>query len=289
MSIKVLLPPECQTDPFSIFSLFFTPAILTQLAENTNANARVKLARLNYQTQSDTVLRRRWKDTSGAELKIFFGLLIFMGINRSPSPCDHWRYGRKAYFGIYHYAKKMRRYQDRRDRFFRRYSIKSFKKKHMGVVRFEQLKRYFHVSDPNTPTVEWWHKLEPLSSSLQDSFLRYYIPSSKVVIDEMMVPFCRRSSHTVKAPHKPAKKGYKIFARSQFGYTSDWLYYSPTKGIAKLHKQENLTPTSSAVYQLATSLPYQSMRFEIILDNYFTNVPLFEALLDIGIGAAGTT
>ena len=67
---------------------------------------------------------------------------------------------------------------------------------HISLCRFEQIKRYCHISCPESderngyhlPSNKvWWYKLEPLASALQASFRRYYSPSSEVSIDELMV------------------------------------------------------------------------------------------------------
>lgn len=164
----------------------------------------------------------------------------------------------------------------------------------MTIVRFEQLKRYFHVSDPTLPKPidkKWYTKLEPLSSTLRKSFQQFFVPGTKVSVDEMMIRFFGRSKHTVKIKNKPIKQGYKVWALSYKGYTYSFLYYSGVKGIgtAEIHPIPGLTPTAAAVYQLATTLPRANQRFEIFMDNLFTNVPLFVALRKLGIGAAGTT
>ena len=163
----------------------------------------------------------------------------------------------------------------------------------MSLTRYQQLKRYLHVSDPgiSLETRDWYLKLEPLASTLQQRFQQYYLPSTKVAIDEMVVRFCGRSQHTLKIRNKPIKEGYKIFALCDHGYTYAFLWYSATQGIAQLSDasaSSNLTPTSRAFLQLAQHLPHHH-QLHLILDNYFTNVPLFEKLLGLGIGAAGTT
>ena len=160
----------------------------------------------------------------------------------------------------------------------------------MSLTRFEQIKRYLHVSDPRIELdrQHWYKKLSPLAEQLQESFRHYFVPGTKVAIDEMMVRFCGRSLHTLKVKNKPIKQGYKIFALCSQGYTYGFLWYSVSQGIAELAKLDNLSPTASGVYQLAKLLP-QGMRWNLVLDNYFTNIPLFEELRKIGIGAAGTT
>jgi hypothetical protein len=44
-----------------------------------------------------------------------------------------------------------------------------------------------------------------------------------VSIDEMMIWFFGRSKHTFKAPNKPIKEGYKIFALYKAGYTYHFM------------------------------------------------------------------
>ncbi len=72
---------------------------------------------------------------------------------------------------------------------------------HMGLCRFEQIKRYCHISCPESdernnyhlPTNKtWWYKLEPLASSIQASCQKYYSPSSYVSIDEVIIRFFGR-------------------------------------------------------------------------------------------------
>ena len=160
----------------------------------------------------------------------------------------------------------------------------------MSLIRFQQIKKYLHLSDPYISLTkgEWNQKLEPLSSTLQERFRQYYFPSSKVAIDEAMVRFFGRSFHTLKVKNKPIKQGYKVFCLCSHGYTYSLVWYSPSEGISGLQKISNLSPTSSCVLQLAKTLP-SGYRWDLLLDNYFTNVGLFEELRAIGIGAAGTT
>jgi len=171
----------------------------------------------------------------------------------------------------------------------------------MSLNRFQQLKRYLHISDPQVELdLKHWHaKVDPLASILRERFQKYYLPGTKFAIDEMVVRFSGRSRHTLKIRNKPIKEGYKIIALCDHGYTYDFLWYSSTQGIAELTVSaassstplpiaSSLTPTSKGVLHLAQSLP-SGFRWNLLLDNYLTNIPLFEQLLGLGIGAAGTT
>jgi hypothetical protein len=89
----------------------------------------------------------------------------------------------------------------------------------MGQTRFEEIKRWFHLSPPQTlARRRFFDKLEPLSSHLQERFQQFVIPATEVSIDEMMVRFTGRSHHTLRMPNKPIPEGYKIFALCEHGY-----------------------------------------------------------------------
>lgn len=64
--------------------------------------------------------------------------------------------------------------------------------------RFQQLKRFFHISCSHTSEDHWYSILEPLSSKLSADFSRFYITSTDVSVDEMIVRFSERSTYIVK-------------------------------------------------------------------------------------------
>ena len=66
------LPNDQSTRPLPIafFQLFFTDSILEMLARNTNSYARFN------QIDNPTSRAKYWKDTTAAEQKIFFGIII---------------------------------------------------------------------------------------------------------------------------------------------------------------------------------------------------------------------
>jgi len=160
----------------------------------------------------------------------------------------------------------------------------------MSLTRYQQIKRYFHVSDPTIELDQkhWYEKLNLLANQLQESFEKYFLLGMKVAIDEMIVRFCRRTLHTLQVKNKSIKQRYKIFALCSHGYTYGLLWYSVSEGIADLIRLNHLIPTASGVFQLAKLLP-ERKRCNLVLDNYFTNISLFEELLKNGIGVAGTT
>lgn len=185
---KPLLPTTFPTKPTpaDYFTLFFTDNVYDMITKNTNKYASIR--RRDVENK-----QREWDDMLAHELRVFIGAIIYMGVHVEPQIEDYWQTDLKK--GPLH-------------------TIPT----HISLRRFEQIKRYLHISCPeedvrlgrNQPAnTTWWYKLEPLSSHLQASFQGYYSPSSNVSIDELMVRCFGRSSHTYKMPNKPIKQGYK--------------------------------------------------------------------------------
>jgi hypothetical protein len=113
----------------------------------------------------------------------------------------------------------------------------------MTFFRFEQIKRYFHVSPPSQTTTSWHMKLEPLASLLRTKFQAYVVLGQNVSFDEMMVPFSRRSRHTLKMKNKPISKGFKVWALCDHGYLWDFLFYSHISSKFACHMYILLYPS----------------------------------------------
>lgn len=105
------------------------------------------------------------------ELYVFIGAIIYMGVHEEPQIEMYWNTD------------------------FNKGPLHSISSR-LSLCRFEQIKRYCHISNPKNnekagyhlPSNKiWWYKVEPLASSIQASSQRYYSPSSEVSIDELMV------------------------------------------------------------------------------------------------------
>ena len=107
-----------------------------------------------------------------------------------------------------------------------------------------------------------------------------------------MVPYFGHTQHTIKAPHKPIKQGYKIWALGDHGYIYNWLWYSKaqgTEGLRSRSSHNSMADTQALVISLAKSLPEPTQGYTLYLDNLFTNVPLANTLGALSIGVMGTT
>lgn len=301
-----------QDSPFALFSLFFTEEMFQTIATNTNAYALQQLAIPRGRDSQGTRLpendsnQRAWWATNAAEIKVFVGCLIYMGVHQEGELSDYWKH-KDPFHG---------RYPSMLTRLFTMlidpsgpvHSPQVF----MAYDRFTQLQRFFHISAPiedaplepsdeeveamteeelEAQKLQWWHKMKPLLTPFRNNCQKYWKPGSNVAIDEMMVRFFGRSKHTVDMRNKPIKRGYKFWALCEAGYLYNFIYYSRTLKTGELKRHEGLTDTGSMIYQLALTLPPlpSGETYTLYLDNLFTSISLFHELRIKGIGACGTT
>jgi hypothetical protein len=133
-----------------------------------------------------------WKDTTMVDIKIFLGILIYMGIHRSPRVDLCW-------------------WQD-----IQRGPLQS-PRHYMTLKRFEQIKRFLHVSRSEADIANkfqprdkrWWYNLELLASSWERAAQRYYQLGSNLSIDESMIRCSSHSSHTIKMPTNQLRRAIR--------------------------------------------------------------------------------
>jgi hypothetical protein len=168
---------------------------------------------------------------------------------------------------------------------------------HISSHQVRQLKRYLHISDPRDPgDSTFYHKVQPLLRHVQEVSRAYYVPKTNVSIDEMIIRFSGRSKHTVRIKGKPTPEGYRILALCDSGYTYAFLPESRIGSNAELPtphqplpKDFKLNQTSRKVMHLVDQLPTNNPRmFNVYMDNFFSNIPLFHNMKLRGIGACGT-
>ena len=266
-------------EPHQIFRLFFTEPILHLMVTNTNAYASVKRGNIpEPPCKPSASTPRSWTPICRGELMCWLGILVYMGLVRLPAVADFWRGEHDTLWPHHDFCQ------------------------YMGQTRFEEIKRYFHISAPDAPKTSpeghrlWHGKVDPLLDTLRTSSQQYRIPQSNVTVDEAMMRFLGRSVDICKMPGKPIEVGYKFHCLADRGYVWNFWPHSGTKNgydplppIAVRPTPGGLTPTGAMVLYLAKQLPYTTMAFNIFTDNYYTTVALLQQLRAIGIGGCGTT
>lgn len=239
---QLQLPSRLNIDsPYALFSLFFSEDIFEYISQSTNEYAQLKQEREadeseSPETETTPSGSRAWKDTTAADIKVFIGILIYMGVHVSPRMDHYWR--QDLHQGLIHTPHL-----------------------YMSLKRFEQIKRFLHISRPTSADnhqpgdKRWWYKLEPVASSFERAARQYYQPGSNVSVDETMIRCFGRTKHTVKMPNKPIKQGYKIFALANRGYIWTFTRSSRLWGIVDLFRWPDISLTSSMVLEMIRKLP----------------------------------
>ena len=225
------LPPDPNiNDPLAIFKLFFIDEIMDKLAKWTNEYAELYPAE---ETQS----ARKWKPTDRQQLYAYFGVLIHIGITIESSIEDYWSDLESA--GAEHVVKN-----------------------YIGLVRFQQLDRYFRCTAPwpkedSTPRTTF-DRVNGLSKHLRLSCRKFYPPGTHLAVNETIQRFMGRASEILNIPLKPTPEGSEIWALTNEGYILDWLWHAKgdNKGPVDLDttftKEEGFSKTQAVVLDLLT-------------------------------------
>jgi len=198
---KLCLPDGFKASALAFFKLFFTDYIFRILVENTNLHAAKKDARTSRYSKG-----RRWKPIDKHQLSVFIALHVYIRLSDNSNIESYWIKDKFCVHRPMHF---------------------------MPWYRFEQIKRYFHVSPPTDGPIIWYMKLSPLFEYLRAQFKLYCIPASNVSVDEMMKAFYGRSSHTVKMKDKPISKGFKTWSVADHGYVWHFIFHSGSEGMTK--------------------------------------------------------
>jgi hypothetical protein len=117
---KITIPDNIDsTNPLELLDLFIPPELYSTIADNTNLYAIAHDAR----TAPTPTNRRYWWPTNPSEIRVLFGIYFYMGVHREPNFEIYWETPKPN--GPNHALSK-----------------------HMSLNRFENLRRYLHISKP---------------------------------------------------------------------------------------------------------------------------------------------
>ena len=243
------------TNLHALFQVFFTPALLSLICNESNLFAKQVLNAEQYE---------KYTLITPEELLAYFGFMTLMGINTLPALNDYWKLDSR-----YHYSPIA-------DRIPRN--------------RFREITRVLHFADNTSYTIQptdngydriW--KIRRVVDILSQKFLEAYHPHNQNAIDEAMIPFKGRSCLKQYLPNKPTKRGIKVWVRadSTNGYISQLQVYA-----GKIGKKSEKSLGERVVKDLTRTLVGKN--YTIYCDNYFTSVKLFDDLLTNSIYACGT-
>lgn len=233
----------------SFFELMFSRKIWLLLQKQTNLYANQQIL-----TKPDP----SWKKVSMGELKAWVGCLIAMGISKKPELDMYWDSTWKLPLVA--------------DRFTR--------------DRFKKIKKYLHLVDnkalPDT-SPDRLRKIRPLMEALVQNFQKNFQPSTYLTLDEDMCKFKGRNRMKQYMRAKIVKWGYRIWkvCDAETAYVLNFdVYTGATEG--------KVTKDLAATVAMRLTEVYQGKNRVVVMDNYYTSVPLFLDLLATSTYACGT-
>ncbi|CAG5046445.1 unnamed protein product [Parnassius apollo] len=240
---------------FKIYAYFVPDDFIDVMIIHTNNYAQLLKELRTAQFSRMT----RWKDVTREELKTFFGVIIYMGLNPKPSIEHYWK------LDVLYYNPLMHRIN-------------------MSYNRFSSILRFWHFTEIQIGVIgeQRTHKIDPLIHKMVNNFRSLYIPSDIIVVNESMVKFHGRLQIRTYNPAKTDRYGMKIYKACTINsYTWSYQIYS---GIS--HQLEGLDKPGSTVAQLTE--PLLDAGRIIVADNYYTSLPLAEYLKGRNTDLCGT-
>jgi hypothetical protein len=236
----------------AFFGLMFSKKVWNLICSQTNLYARQCIA-----IKDDP----NWTPVTVAELKSWVGCLIEMGLSKMPSIRMYWDTARGHKLVS--------------DRFTR--------------DRFMAIKKYLHLADNTTiaatsvPHPDRLAKIRPLLNILNEIFAKNFQPGRFLTVDEDMCKFKGRSYMKQYMRAKIVKWGYRVWKLCDDN-TAYVLKFDVFTGAQKDRVAHGLA--YSVVMDMMAQ--YLDKNHVVVMDNYFTSVPLFLNLLDRSTYACGT-
>jgi hypothetical protein len=234
------------------FELMFNNKVWYHICKQTNIYAKQRML-LNPDP--------KWKSLTVAELKAWVGCLLAMGLNQKNNIRMYWE--------------PPWRLSVVADRF--------------TEDRFMAIKKYLHLAD-NSAVVECktskpdrLAKIRPFLDLLLTNFHSNYQPGRYLTVDEDMCKFKGRNSMKQYMKAKIIKWGYKIWkvCDASSAYTLNLDIYT---GAIEGKKEQGLA--YAVVMKMMDR--YLDKNHVVVMDNFFTSVPLFLDLLTRSTYACGT-
>uniref|UniRef100_UPI00358EDC05 piggyBac transposable element-derived protein 4-like n=1 Tax=Myxine glutinosa TaxID=7769 RepID=UPI00358EDC05 len=238
--------------PKDAWDLFVSDNMLEEICKCSNFEGR----------RTATLKKKVWKNISKNELVAFFGICLLAGYEKSWDVSIRELFGNSLSNPLYRAT--------------------------MSIIRFEAIRRFLRFDDKRTREFRMQKEQMAEFRYIWDLFIvncrKRFAPSECVTVDEQLVPFKGRCRFNQYMPSKPAKYGIKIF------WLCDSKTYYAVNGIPYTGKQPGQETQRNVGFHIVQQLCSQlrGTGRNITMDNYFTSVPLAEALIEKGLSLVGT-
>ena len=246
--------------------------------EATNIYAEKRLRDDNQRPQSRMTQR---KAVTVDEMKVFFALLISIGLTRKSNIADYW--STKEMIQTPFFGGKMA------------------KNRFLLILSSLHLVNNDDAIPVGQPGADRLFKVRPFMQMLKNNFLLYK-PNKDLSFDEGLCPFKGRVHFCVYNPMKPHKFGIKLYqvCEASSGYCHDVgfdVYCGKTDSAEYVDalEQDEQTPLYTGLSQTSKivlgQLAYCGLLSKghcIYMDNYYTSPELFDVLDSFDTYACGT-
>jgi len=241
--LQMAISNEDILSPIPLFNLFVTEDMIENVVLETNSYASKLYSKTLHENP------REWYFLTPREFRTWLGLAAFNSLHPYPRVSNYWST---------EYCFEMKQISAT-----------------MSLRRFEQIKRFLHLSSVDTAT-DPLAKFRPWTDGLLYNCKRVYYPSRHSSIDEMDISFQGRCRYKSRIKYKRAGDGFLVYALCDAlnGYTYSFQFSFDTT-IQKIQPQEG--KVANAVYNLVSQL--EAKWHIIVTDNLYTSVRLAENLL----------
>lgn len=240
--------------PYECFSYFFTEDLYDKITEESCLYAQqIEIDKPLYLTK--------------AELKKYFGIIIYMSNIRLPNTRSYWNHD----VGLEIISQTM------------------------TVNRFEKIRQFLHFNNNELhlprdhENHDRLHKLRPLIDHLNNKFSSVAL-EAKLSIDEQLCSTKLRHFMKQYLPMKPHKWGFKLFVLcgiSGFAYFFEVYSGQENSEIRRLITEPDLGACANIVVRLARIIP-KNLSYQLFFDNYYTTLDVLVYLAENGILSMGT-
>ena len=255
--------------PLGLFLLFWTPELLEEVCKQTNS--------FGYRSQFEE--KRPWKPITKLELLQFFGTCFLLGLFKQPPRKYVYNPRNGCLAGV-----------------------------PISKNRREDILKMLHLKDRGEgphPKLPYWYKYGIIHNYLRQKSQYYWLPGSRITVDEIMIRFEGRSSGITTIPGKPVPTGFKYFALADEGYI--WNFECTAPGVLEGEIDEDITSrvvslpgttettklsNTQAVVERLVSKLYPRVKdtnsYHLYLDNLFVSWKICYLLKTKGIAVTGT-
>ncbi|EEU34869.1 uncharacterized protein NECHADRAFT_98099 [Fusarium vanettenii 77-13-4] len=197
---RELVVKQLPQNPLSLFQHFIPISLVNSWVKYTNDRVNSLLQSGVIDSQEHEITEksrlRAWKPTTAAEIYIWLGILIYIGVHGEISRPEH--------------------------------SIIKF----MTYDRFQLLHRHLRLfdhtkftDDDDFPIV--FQCVELWSQHIQLATTELCNPGSHLAVDEGMIRYTGRNKQVTYVPNKPIDIGLKVWIAAQLGLFTRWIWHQP--------------------------------------------------------------